>query len=230
MESGSLMNTDRKIIEQLGGQLFLAEENGCLMLTDGKLQLKGDFMGLMPRLKPSNLQREFLVKASRVKGSDHPVLIDATAGMGEDSMILAAAGFEVYLFEYDHVIAALLRDALRRAADIPELKEAVSRMHFTEGNSIELMKKLEIEPDVVLLDPMFPARQKSALVKRKFQLLQQLEKPCTDEKELMEAALDMKPGKVVIKRPLKGPYLAGVKPGYSISGKAIRYDCIVIPR
>ncbi len=225
------MNIDEaKIIEQPGEQLFLVQEDDCLVLTDGRLQLKGDFTSLMPRLKTSNLQREFLVKASRIKGVEHPVLIDATAGMGEDSMILAAAGFEVYLFEYDHVIAALLKDALRRAADIPELSEAVSRMHFTEGNSIELMAGLDIEPDVVLLDPMFPARQKSALVKRKFQLLQQLEKPCTDERDLLDAALNMKPRRVVIKRPLKGPYLADVKPGYSINGKAIRYDCIVIPR
>lgn len=225
------MNIDEtNIIEQISQSLFLVQEEDGVTLTDGKLQLKGDFTGLLPRLKTSNLQREFLVKASRIKGIEHPILIDATAGLGEDSMILAAAGFEVYLFEYDHVIAALLRDALERAADIPELKDAVARMHFTEGNSMELMAGLDIEPDVVLLDPMFPARQKSALVKRKFQLLQQLEKPCTDEKDLLEAALNMKPRRVVIKRPLKGPYLADTKPSYSINGKAIRYDCIVIPR
>ena len=219
------MNIDEtKIVEKLGGELFLIDEDGCLTLTDGRLRLKGDFTSLMPRLKTSNLQREFLVKASKIKGVGHPVLIDATAGMGEDSMILAAAGFEVYLFEYDHAIAALLKDALRRAAD------DVARMHFAEGNSIELMAGLGIEPDVVLLDPMFPARQKSALVKRKFQLLQQLEKPCTDERDLLDAALNMKPRRVVIKRPLKGPYLADIKPSYSINGKAIRYDCIVIPR
>ena len=145
-------------------------------------------------------------------------------------MILAAAGFEVYLFEYDPVIAALLKDALDRAMEIPELKEAAGRMHFTEGNSIDNMSKLEIAPDVVLLDPMFPARQKSALVKRKFQLLQKLEKPCSDENELLEAALNVKPGRIVIKRPLKGPFLGGMKPSYSLTGKAIRYDCIVIPR
>lgn len=225
------MNIDEtKIAEKLGGELFLIDEEGCLTLTDGRLRLKGDFTSLIPRLKTSNLQREFLVKASKIKGVEHPVLIDATAGMGEDSMILAATGFEVYLFEYDHAIAALLKDALRRAADIPELKDAVARMHFAEGNSIELMAGLGIEPDVVLLDPMFPARQKSALVKRKFQLLQQLEKPCTDERDLLDAALNMKPRRVVIKRPLKGPYLADIKPSYSINGKAIRYDCIVIPR
>lgn len=218
------------IVKQVGDGLFLTDDGSGLTLTDGKLALRGDFTGLLPRLKQSNLQSEFLVKASKIKGIEHPVIIDATAGMGEDSMILAAAGFEVYLFEYDPVIAALLKDALDRAMEIPELKEAAGRMHFTEGNSIDNMSKLEIVPDVVLLDPMFPARQKSALVKRKFQLLQKLEKPCSDENELLQAALNVKPGRIVIKRPLKGPFLGGMKPSYSLTGKAIRYDCIVIPR
>ena len=31
---------------------------------------------------------------------------------------------------------------------------------------------------------------------------------------------------MVIKRPAKGPLLAGIKPSYSIAGKAVRYDCI----
>ena len=220
----------KNIVKQVGDGLFLTDDGSGLTLTDGKLALRGDFTGLLPRLKKSNLQSEFLVKASKIKGIEHPVIIDATAGMGEDSMILAAAGFEVYLFEYDPVIAALLKDALDRAMEIPELKEAAGRMHFTEGNSIDNMSKLEIVPDVVLLDPMFPARQKSALVKRKFQLLQKLEKPCSDENELLEAALNVKPGRIVIKRPLKGPFLGGMKPSYSLTGKAIRYDCIVIPR
>lgn len=43
----------------------------------------------------------------------------------------------------------------------------------------------------------------------------------------MYAAIAAGPRKVVIKRPAKGPYLAGIKPNYSIDGKAVRYDCIV---
>ena len=84
-------------------------------------------------------------------------------------------------------------------------------------------------PDVILLDPMFPERQKSALVKKKLQIIQKLEIPCADEAELFLAAVNAKPKKLVIKRPPKGPYLADVKPDYSISGKAVRFDCIVSP-
>ena len=43
----------------------------------------------------------------------------------------------------------------------------------------------------------------------------------------MRAALAAHPRKVVVKRPVKGPYLAGIKPSYSLAGKSVRYDCIV---
>jgi 16S rRNA (guanine1516-N2)-methyltransferase len=139
---------------------------------------------------------------------------------------MAAAGFAVTLYEADPVIAALLRDALRRAAGNPDLADVVSRMHLVEGDSIAAMRALTTSPDVVVLDPMFPERQKSAAVKKKFQLLHHLERPCADEEALLSAALATGARKVVIKRPVKGPHLAGAKPSYSIAGKAVRYDVI----
>ena len=91
---------------------------------------------------------------------------------------------------------------------------------------------MDAQPDVVYLDPMFPGRTKSAAVKKKFQLIHGLERPTEplDEESLLQAALAAHPRKVVIKRPVKGPYLAGVKPSHSIAGKAVRYDCIVPSR
>jgi 16S rRNA (guanine1516-N2)-methyltransferase len=205
-----------------------------LSLCQGSLEVRGDFTRMLPRLRSSNLQREFLVKAGKFRNLTCPTALDATAGLGEDSILLAAAGFRVHLYEYNPIIAALLEDAMKRAEEIPELAEAVSRMTLHTGDSIQAMHNLPdaigMIPDMVLLDPMFPERHKSALVKKKFQLLQQLEAPCSTEEELLQAALQTGTRKVIIKRPLKGPYLAGKKPSYSISGKAIRYDCIVIPR
>ena len=207
----------------------LSQTDLGLFLTDGKLSISVDFREMLPRIKQSNLQTEMLVKAARIKGQDMPqTLIDATAGFGEDSLILAAAGFQVTMYEFDEVIAALLEDGLERAREIPELRDIVGRMKVRCEDSTIAQKKLDFTPDVVLLDPMFPTRQKSALIKKKFQLIQQLEKPCSTEKELLEAAEMAKPKRIVIKRPLKGPYLADRKPSYSLKGKAIRYDCLVI--
>ena len=203
-------------------------EEGLSLEADG-MSLVADFSHMKSRLRKNNLQSEQLIKVAKIKGADTSLtIIDATAGFGEDSLILAAAGYTVHLYEYNPVIAALLRDCLERAKKTPELCEIVERMILHEENSIDAMKSGKVSADIVLLDPMFPARQKSGLIKKKFQLLQKLEQPCCDENELFDAAVGVNPKKIIIKRPLKGPFLAGHKPDYSNEGKAIRYDCIYI--
>lgn len=170
------------------------------------------------------------MRAARLKGIEEPTLVDATAGLGQDSLLLAAAGFSVTLIECNPVIAAMLVDAIERARRDPELADAAGRMRVIEGNSLKVLRDLSMPPDVVYLDPMFPGRSKSAAVKKKFQLLHRLEMPCEDEMTLLEAARAAHPRKIVIKRPVKGPHLAGVKPDYTLRGKAVRYDCIVMAR
>jgi 16S rRNA (guanine1516-N2)-methyltransferase len=210
-------------------ELSLRFDEDGLSLVSGKLSLRGDLTNMLPRIKPGRLPHELLVKAAKLKGMDRtPLAIDATAGLGEDSILLAAAGFSVQLYEYDPVIAALLRDALLRASKVPELESIVGRMQLFEEDSLAALPNLPVRPDLIFLDPMFPTRQKSALIKKKFQLLQRLEQPCSDEEALVHAALSAQPRKVVIKRPAKGPFLAGLKPDYSLTGKAIRYDCFVM--
>lgn len=199
-----------------------------LSLSDGKNTVRVDFTRLLPRVRRGNLSRELLVRAVKVKGIGEPLVVDATAGLGEDSFLLAAAGCRVLLFEYDPVIFALLSDALERAKRDPETAPIASRMTLFPGDSIPALPTLTPHPDVVLLDPMFPERTKSALVKKKFQLLHQLERPCENERALFDAALAAHPKRIVIKRPAKGPYLAGVKPSYSLSGSAVRFDCVVL--
>jgi len=210
-------------------ELTLLYDEMGLTLTDGDLEVRGDFAENKNRLSENNLRQEFLVKAVKSKNmGENPLVIDATAGLGEDSILLAAAGYRVIMFEYNPVICALLEDAMDRAREVDELREVINRMTLVEGDSTEKMSEINERPEAVFLDPMFPERKKSALVKKKFQLLQRLEKPATDEREMYEEAVKLKPKKIVIKRPLKGPVLEGTKPSYSIKGKAIRYDCILL--
>ena len=209
----------------------LEQSSRGLILTDGNLCLMADFAPLISRTKQGVIGTELLVRAARLKKARAdgvpPTLLDATAGLGEDSFLLAAAGFSVTMYEQNPTIAALLADALERAAAEPALSEIVSRMELVRADSIEAMKTLKEPPDVIYLDPMFPERKKSALIKKKFQLLQQLELPCANEEELLRAAIAVHPHKIVIKRPAKGPDLAGIRADYSVSGKSIRYDCLV---
>ena len=213
----------------LAAGLELRRDADGLALAGGGMVLRADFSALLPRLRPDRLGRELLVRAARVRGVEAPTAVDATAGLGEDSLLLAAAGFTVTMFEKDPVIAALLRDALERAAANPELAPVAARMTLVEGDSVAGLRDLGFSPDVVFLDPMFPERTKSAAVKKKFQLLHHLERQCDNEAELLGAALAACPRKVVIKRPPKGPLLAGAKPSYQVAGKAVRYDVLVPP-
>ena len=208
----------------------LTRDSGELVLTDGTLTLRADLSRIERRIAGGRWRHELLIKAARPKPVPGGTLsaVDMTAGLGEDSFLLAAAGYRVELCERDPVIFALLEDALRRAALMPSLSEAASRMHASCADSREVLSRLETRPDLIYLDPMFPERKKSALTKKKFQLLHQLESPCSDEEAslLLQAARAARPGRIIIKRPPKGPCLAGVTPSWSVTGKTVRYDCI----
>ena len=178
-------------------------DGGLALCADGMF-LCEDFRELLPRLRHDRLGREMLVRAARVRGVEVPHAVDATAGLGEDSLLLAAAGFSVTLCENDPVIALLLADALRRAGNEPQLAGIVSRMRLVEADSVEVLAGLDDAPDV-----------------------DHLEAPCADEDALMGAALAAGPRRVVVKRPVKAPVLAGVRPSHSVAGKAVRFDVIV---
>jgi 16S rRNA (guanine1516-N2)-methyltransferase len=210
-------------------QLYLQQDKDGLALVGNGQVLRGDLTKMLPRIRRGQLGGELLVKAVRIKNLNRVVTVmDCTAGLGEDSLLLAAAGFQVKLYERDPVIAALLRDSMERAAAAPELREILKRMELHEKDSIQAMQELTWSPDVIYLDPMFPARQKSGLVKKKFQMLKHLESPCEDGERFLSAAFLCRPKKIVIKRPAKGAYLGDRKPDYSIRGKTIRYDCILV--
>lgn len=207
--------------------VYLYANNDGLSLCNGTMTVRGDFTKSLPRIKQEKLNGELLVRAARLKYETAPTAIDATAGLGEDSLLLAASGFTVKLYEYDYIIFLLLKDAIIRAGEDEQLKPIINRMTLVFGNSIVEMPRLGMSPDLVYLDPMFPEKQKSALVKKKFQLIHRIERPCEDEKSLFSAALSLKPKKIVVKRTIKAQFLSSEKPNYSIEGKGIRYDCYV---
>ena len=206
--------------------LVRVAEDG-ISLVCGAQELKGDFSRMLRRARKSNLREELIVRAVKLKDAPCPRVIDATAGLGEDSFLLAAHGCEVTLYERDTIIALLLEDALERGMNDPLTAGICSRMELIRGDSITALREGACA-DVIFLDPMFPGREKSALVKKKLRLLQQLEPPCSDEEELFGAALAALPRRIVVKRPPKGAFLAGRKPDYSLTGKAVRFDCYTV--
>ena len=216
--------TGSPIVNKPGDYLTVLFDSRGVSLSGFGLSYQGDFENMLHRVTNGRLQHEMLAKAVKTD-QENLKAIDATAGMGEDSLLLAACGYQVTLYEQNPVIAILLKDALRRAKKNTVLKDIVSRMQLVEGDSIEHLNKRLDPVNVIYLDPMFPGRQKSGLINKKLQLIQKLEPPCSEETALFDAAMAAQPSKIIVKRPLKSPYLDERVPSYSLKGKAIRYDC-----
>jgi 16S rRNA (guanine1516-N2)-methyltransferase len=180
---------------------------------------------------------------------------DLTAGLGQDSLLIANAGAKmVHMVERDGIVAALLEDALRRLRILSDCADN----HETRRVAADLSSRLVLEvndgrrvletiltagkclPDIVYLDPMFPVRKKSASVKKNMQVLHSLlesqqgvveEERMTEELELLQAAYQAARLRVVVKRPTNAEPLGGslsiVKPSYQTKGSVNRWDVYV---
>lgn len=171
-----------------------------------------------------------IAKAVGVKAGNRPSVLDATAGLGRDGFVLASLGCDVKLLERNPVVAALLEDGLQRGyadAEIGEwLKQRLQRIDFV--GSITELPEQSCQPDVVYLDPMFPHRQSSALVKKEMRVFQHLVGDDIDADELLPAAMALANKKVVVKRPDYAPFLANKKPSHQIKTKKNRFDVYAV--
>lgn len=168
---------------------------------------------------------QMIAKAVGIAQGIRPQVLDATAGLGKDAFVLASLGCQMTLIERQPLIAALLEDGLSRGRLHAEVAPIVERMHLLPGNAIEHMRNWQGEPpQVIYLDPMFPHRDKSALVKKEMRVFRPLVGDDQDAPALLAAALALASHRVVVKRPRKAPVIEGAKPSHSIEGKSSRYD------
>ena len=157
-------------------------------------------------------------------------VVDATAGLGRESYVIADLGARVVMLERHTVVYALLRDGLQRGqrsedSRVSSVCEALSLYHADGREWLP-----QASADAVYLDPMFPTRQKSARVKKGMWLFQQLLDEQVDsaaERGLLNAALSAATRRVVVKRPRKAPPLADLKPGFDVPGKTVRFDVYI---
>jgi 16S rRNA (guanine1516-N2)-methyltransferase len=215
-----------------GAALVLEAEGLGLYALDmpgsGAVRVSLDEGSLGWRLAQERARHEMIVKACGLLKADHPLAIfDATAGLLRDASVLAAAGAHVRVAERSPVIAALIEDGLRRAGQTPELAPLLSRLVLLPGDSLQQLHAMagrEDRPDVVCLDPMFPHRDKSALVKKEMRVFRAVVGEDPDADDLLAPALSAAKKRVVVKRPKLAPWLGQKKPSLSMDGKSGRFD------
>jgi len=153
-------------------------------------------------------------------------ILDASGGLGRDSLVLAARGFRVTVLERHPVLAALLADALRRARSHEPLRPTLERIELVHADARAWLEHRETEFDAAVFDPMFPARAKDAAVKKEMRLLQQLLGPDADAdaSSTLDCLRRQVRRRVVVKRPLHAPALGNQKPAYALRGRSTRFD------
>lgn len=171
---------------------------------------------------------EAIAKAVGIKKDYLPTVIDATAGLGRDAFVLAALGCKVRLVERHPVVRLLLQNGLQRAYADKEIGEMMQQnMQLLTVQHIGLLKPETDFADAIYLDPMYPHKQKSALVKKEMRVFQHLVGADIDADNLLEPALKLARKRVVVKRPDYADFLAQIPPHFSHETKNHRFDIYV---
>ncbi len=168
---------------------------------------------------------EAVAKAVGIKKDYLPDVIDATAGLGRDAFVLASIGCKVRMVERHPVVAALLEDGLKRAYLDPDIGEWMQeRMTLIHASSAQALTEITPAPDVVYLDPMYPHKAKSALVKKEMRVFQSLVGADEDADALLEPAITLAKKRVVVKRPDYAEPLNNQPAHANVTTKNHRFD------
>ncbi len=225
-------------LEQDG--VFVCAQDGVRLLSGGDqdgLMIQADFVGatVSYRREKGGGRRQMIAKAMGLKSGVFPHVLDATAGLGGDAFVLASLGCRLTLLERSPIVRALLAEGLSHGLRVaeetdPELSKILSAMSLHEADASTHLDQLEGAacPDVVYLDPMFPERSKSALVKKEMRVFHRLVGEDADAGALLPLALSKARYRVVVKRPRLAPFLNETKPSHSLTGKRNRFDVYVL--
>lgn len=203
-------------LNQKRRQQLSMDDNRAILLLDDKSQLSLLSSGLSVAPEWDKLQRrivsagrksELLLQAAKITADS--VVVDATAGFGHDSLILASSGAKVIMLEQQPVMALLLLNEQQRMSQQPNWQKLMARLHIintdalsyfaneqctknknTEHKGVKNKRSVNKNVDVVYLDPMFPVDSyqdsktgKGAKVSKQMQALHQIAEPPTLEQE-----------------------------------------------
>ena len=182
---------------------------------------------ILHRLKYGRGRGQNLAKAVGMKFNKNRNIIDATAGLGYDSFILASIGAKVTLIERSQKMYELLQNGIDEGISFGgEIEKIIKRMELVFGDSKDILPKLT--PEVIMIDTMYKDRKKTALVKNNMRLVRDIVGPDSDYIDLLKVALNCATNRVVLKQPRYAEPIKEIrKCSHQILGKTIRYDVFI---
>jgi 16S rRNA (guanine1516-N2)-methyltransferase len=192
--------------------------------------LRVDFVSgaVAHRLRFGGGRGQALAKAMGLRAGKTPMIIDTTAGLGRDSFLLASLGAKVIMIERSEKMHLLLAQGMKRAVkEGGEFREIIGRMTLLKGDAKDLLAGLS--PEAILIDPMHPPRNSSALVKRELRQVREIVGTDDDAADLVRVALKHAGNRVVLKWPAKAEPIPGIQAcSHQIIGKSTRYDVFML--
>ncbi|MHC5226406.1 class I SAM-dependent methyltransferase [Ignatzschineria sp. LJL83] len=193
------------------------------------------------RMQHINKAQEPLLRALGWKSTESKRVLDMTAGLGRDSCLLFFAGFHVTMFERNPVLQILLQNALEAlpSADfsstiklekedsivfLQKMKKQQTSLDSSSDSLLDSSEDESLIADAIYMDPMYPERKKSALVKKELRIIRNLVGSDMDSEQLLLTALESKVQRVVVKRPKGATYVADLVPNHSVESPNTRFD------
>lgn len=210
-------------------------------------QLRLDWARLDTVSQAGRSRQQPLLKAvfGKKRVGPHFVVLDCTAGLGEDAWLLASLGCSVIALERNPLCFALVRDAWARIG--VERQIEARRFRILHAEALDVLQNLEArqagkqtkqagqpelsslpQPEVVYLDPMFPGHdRRTTAAKKSMRLARAIVGDTQDESELLLGlALKVAKFRVVLKRARKAARLCSKKgfPTHQVQARGFRYD------
>lgn len=142
------VNTELKLLDQplprhlrQHAELALVMDKHGLSLAANGMKMQPDWVGQLARLKRASHRNELIARACQTERQ--PFIVDATAGLGHDGLLLAWLGAQVILIERHPLLAALLQDAHTQAAQHPELASVMQRIHLIHAEAADYLHYLQ---------------------------------------------------------------------------------------
>ncbi len=238
----------QKVRQQLSDEyqrpVFIIDDKKQLSLLMHHISVAPDWKSLQRRVVSAGRKSEMLLQACKL--TDQSQVLDATAGFGHDSLILASTGAQVTMLERNPLMALLLMYEQHLMSQQANWQKLMARLKVVCADSAQFMEALSAANqqeqevsrssyDVIYLDPMFPensyentATGKGAKVGKHMQALHHIAQPPdnTEEQKLLTLASNtvVPGGRVVVKRPAAAPLFAQSNPDESWHNDVLRFD------
>ncbi len=175
------------------------------------------------RQKKISAKGELLIRA--VKEKPGARVLDMTAGLGIDGFILASYGHDVMMLERSKTVYLLVKDALKRAQQDPDLKPIAARLSLHHWDSTRPFLPAT-GFDAAIVDPMFEEKKKSALPPGNMQMLQAFLGQGAELQPFLTAAQVLGIRRTIVKRPRidRAPAVNAARPVYQLTGRSSRLD------